>query len=69
MAIPPNVGMAMRTISLGKTPAMALELTQSVWSVLDYIRNPVHVSDYQLQEWAEQRNSIAKSAIETYKRE
>jgi hypothetical protein len=55
--------------SLGQTPAMALELTQSVWSVLDYIRNPVHVSDYQLQEWAEQRNSIAKSAIEIYKRE
>ena len=55
--------------SLGMTPAMILELTQSVWSVLDYIRHPVHVSDYQLQDWAEQRNSIAKSAIEVCKRE
>ena len=55
--------------SLGPTPAMALELTQRVWSVWDYIRHPVHVSDDQLQEWAEQRNRIAESAIETYKRE
>ena len=51
-----------------KTPAMALRLTEEVWSVMQYIWHPVHVSDLQRQEWAEQRNSMLESAVEVYKR-
>ena len=53
---------------LDQTPAMALCLTDNVWSVLDYILYPVHVSDLQRQDWAEQRNSVLESAIDVYKR-
>ena len=52
----------------GQTPAMALRLTEEVWSVLKYIWYPVHVSDLQRQDWAEQRNRTLESAVEVYKR-
>jgi len=29
---------------------------------------PVHVSDFQRQDWAEQRNSVLESAVDCYKR-
>ena len=29
----------------GRTPAMAMRLTDRIWTVLDYIRYPVHVDD------------------------
>jgi len=50
------------------TPAMALCLTGEVWTVLKYILYPVHVSDLQRQDWAEQRNSVLESAVDVYKR-
>ena len=53
---------------LGETPAMALCLTNKVWTVLKYILYPVHVSDFQRQDWAEQRNSVLESAVDVYKR-
>jgi len=53
---------------LGETPAMALSLTEEVWSVLKYILYPVHVSDLQHRDWAEQRNSVLESAVDIYKR-
>lgn len=53
---------------LDQTPAMALCLADEVWSVLNYILYPVHVSDLQRQDWAEQRNSVLESAIDVYKR-
>lgn len=53
---------------LDETPAMALSLTSKVWSVLDYVLYPVHVSDFQHQDWAEQRNSVLESAIDVYKK-
>ena len=53
---------------LDETPAMALELTDEVWSVLKYILYPVHVSDLQRRDWAEQRNSVLESAVDSYKR-
>ena len=53
---------------LGETPAMALGLTTQVWTVLKYILYPVHVSDLQCQDWAEQRNSVLESAVDVYKR-
>ena len=53
---------------LGQTPAMALCLTETIWSVLKYILHPVHVSDLQHQDWAEQRNRMLESAVDVYKR-
>ena len=47
---------------------MALDLTEEVWTVLKYILYPVHVSDFQRQDWAEQRNSVLESAVDSYKR-
>ena len=53
---------------LGETPAMALCLTDEVWTVLKYVLYPVHVSDLQRRDWAEQRNSVLESAVDVYKR-
>ena len=47
---------------------MALDLTEEVWTVLKYILYPVHVSDFQRQDWAEQHNSVLESAVDSYKR-
>ena len=53
---------------LDETPAMALSLTDEVWTVLRYILYPVHVSDIQRRDWAEQRSSVLESAVDAYKR-
>ena len=53
---------------LDETPAMALGLTDEVWTVLKYILYPVHLSDLQRRDWAEQRNSVLESAVDVYKR-
>ena len=52
---------------LDETPAIALGVTDEVWTVLRYILYPVHVSDLQRRDWAEQRNSVLESAIDVYK--
>lgn len=51
-----------------ETPAMALGLADEAWRVLQYILYPVHVSDLQRQDWAEQRNRVLESAVDGYKR-
>ncbi len=53
---------------LGETPAMALGLTDEAWTVLKYVLYPVHVSDLQRRDWAEQRSSVLESAVDVYKR-
>jgi hypothetical protein len=53
---------------LDETPAIASGLTDKIWTVLKYIVYPVHVSDLQRRDWAEQRNSVLESAIDAYKR-
>jgi len=53
---------------LDETLAMALSLTDKVWTVLKYILYPVHVSDLQRREWAEQCNSVLESTVDVYKR-
>ena len=53
---------------LDETPAMALGLAERVWTVSNYILYPVHVSDFQRRDWAEQHNSALESAIDVYKR-
>ena len=52
----------------GRTPAMALGLADHVWSVLEYVCHPVHVSDLQRRDWEDQRNSVSESALDTYER-
>ncbi|MBM4104649.1 MAG: hypothetical protein FJ263_11515 [Planctomycetes bacterium] len=51
---------------LDETPAMAIGLADEVWTVLKYILYPVHVSDLQRADWAEQRNSVLESAVDVY---
>ena len=53
----------------GQTPAMAIGLTHRRWSVLDYIRHPVHVSGLQRDICAEEREETLTSALDRYKRE
>lgn len=53
---------------LDETPAMALGLAEDVWTVLKYIFHPVHVSNLQRLDWAEQRNNVLESAVDVYKR-
>ena len=53
---------------LDETPAMALGLSEDVWTVLKYILYPVHVSNLQHQDWTEQRNNVLESAVDVYKR-
>jgi len=52
----------------GRTPAMALGLADHVWSVVEYVCHPVHVSNLQRQDWQEQRNSVSESALDAYER-
>jgi hypothetical protein len=52
----------------GETPAMAQGLAERVWSVLDYVWYPVHVSDLQREEWAERRQKAQESALDRQKR-
>jgi hypothetical protein len=51
----------------GRTPAMALRLTDHIWTVLEYIRHPVHVDDLTREIWAEQRREVLTSALEREK--
>jgi len=54
--------------TLGCTPAVALGLARKAWTVLDYVRHPVHVSDLQREFWEEQRNNLLKSPLDDYER-
>ena len=48
----------------GRTPAMAMGLSDRVWSVLEYVRFPVHVSDLGRAIWAEERTEVLTSALD-----
>jgi hypothetical protein len=52
----------------GRTPAMAMGLSDRVWSVLEYVRFPVHVSDLDRAIWAEERAEVLTSALDRDKR-
>ncbi|MFQ6036911.1 MAG: hypothetical protein ACE5NM_13815 [Sedimentisphaerales bacterium] len=52
----------------GQTPAMCLGLAQSVWTVLKYVRYPVHVSELLRHHWAEQRKNALESPLDVYQR-
>ena len=50
------------------TPAMAMGLAEGVWTARGYAAYPVHVSDLQRQDWAEQRSDLLESALDKYLR-
>lgn len=52
----------------GRSPAQAIGLADGVWTVLEYTRHPVHVSDAQRRHWTDQRNNAMESAVEAYER-
>jgi hypothetical protein len=52
----------------GRTPAMAMGLSDRVWSVPEYVRFPVHVSDLDRAIWAEERAEVLTSALDREKR-
>lgn len=52
----------------GHTPAMALGLADTVWTVHHYVRCVVHVSDLQREIWAEERQNWLTSALDARKR-
>lgn len=51
----------------GRTPAMAMGLTDRIWTVREYIRYPVHVDDLKREIWAEERREVLTSALEREK--
>jgi hypothetical protein len=51
----------------GRTLAMALRLTDHVWTVLEYVRYPVHVDELKREIWAEERREVLTSALEREK--
>ena len=52
----------------GQTPAMAMSLAKHIWTVAEYLRYPVHVSDLQRELWAEERNNALKSPLDARNR-
>ena len=52
----------------GQTPAMAMGLSDRIWSVSEYARQPVHVSELARDLAAEERQTVLTSALDRYKR-
>ncbi len=48
----------------GRTPALAFGLSDRVWSVLEYVRHPVHVDELTRAIWAEEREEVLTSALD-----
>jgi hypothetical protein len=51
-----------------RTPAMAMGLTERVWTVGEYVRYPVHVGEFQRATWAEERENLLKNGLNREKR-
>ena len=51
----------------GRTPAMAIGLSDRAWSALDYVRHPIHVDEITLAIWAEERQEVLTSALDRRK--
>jgi len=48
----------------GRTPAMALGLSDEVWTSRRYVERAIHIGDLQRQVWAEQRKPRLTSALD-----
>lgn len=53
---------------VGRTPAMAMGLTEHPWSVQEYVRYPVHVGEFQRATWAEERENLLTNGLNRQKR-
>jgi hypothetical protein len=51
----------------GRTPAMAMGLSDHAWTVPEYVRYPVHVDDLTRAIWAEEREDILTPALDRQK--
>lgn len=47
----------------GRTPAMAMGLTDHLWTALEYVRHPVHVGEFQRAVWSEKRENLLKNGL------
>lgn len=52
----------------GRTPAMGMGLTDRLWTVVEYIRYPVHVGEFQRAVWAEDRENLLTNGLNRRKR-
>ena len=50
----------------GRTPAMALGVSDHPWSLWEYVCHPIHVNDLQRDIWAEERKALQESALDRY---
>jgi hypothetical protein len=46
-----------------RTPAMALGLAERIWSVIEYVRHPVHVGELQRALWAETKEMLLTQGL------
>jgi len=46
-----------------QTPAMVMGLTDHLWTVLEYVRYPVHVGEFQRAIWAEDRENLLRNGL------
>jgi IS1 family transposase len=51
-----------------RTPAMAMGLTDHLWTFHEYVRYPVHVGDFQRAVWAEDRENLLTNGLNRQKR-
>jgi hypothetical protein len=51
----------------GQTPAMAMGLTNRLWTVPEYVRHPVHVGEFQRAVWAENRENLLTNGLNRQK--
>jgi hypothetical protein len=52
----------------GRTPAMAMGLTDHPWTVLEYLHYPVHVGDLQRSIWSEELENLLTHGLNRPKR-
>jgi hypothetical protein len=52
----------------GRSPAMAIGLTEHIWSMKEYILYPTHLGQLQRQNWQNERESKSESALDVYLR-
>jgi len=52
----------------GRSPAMALKLTDHVWSAWEYVRYPVHADSLTREIWEEQLQALPTPATERQNR-
>jgi len=52
----------------GRTPAIAMGLTDRTWTVPEYLRYPVHVGQFQRAIWADDRENLLTNGLNRQKR-